>query len=154
MHSMRIGIDVGGTNTDAVVMDGARVVGWTKTPTTPDVSRGIISALTDLLRQTQVPKREISAVMIGTTHFTNAVVERRRLLEVAAVRLALPATEALPPMVDWPRDLAEVLGGHIYLVHGGHEFDGREIAPLDPDEIRRAAADIRDKGLRSIAVSS
>jgi len=151
---MRIGIDVGGTNTDAVVMDGSQVIGWTKTPTTPDVSSGIITALTDLLDRTAVAKQDISAVMIGTTHFTNAVVERRRLLEVAAVRLALPATETLPPMVDWPQDLAEVLGQHIYLVHGGHEFDGREIAPLDPDEIRRVAADIRAKGLRSAAISS
>ena len=152
--SMRIGIDVGGTNTDAVVMDGAKVVGWFKTPTTPDASHGIITALTKLLEQTQVPKQKISAVMIGTTHFTNAVVERRRLLEVAAIRLALPATETLPPMVDWPQDLSSVLGNHIYLVHGGHEFDGREIAPLDPQEIRDVAADIRAKGIRSAAISS
>ena len=151
---MRIGIDVGGTNTDAVVMDGAKVVGWFKTPTTPDASHGIITALTKLLEQTQVPKQKISAVMIGTTHFTNAVVERRRLLEVAAIRLALPATETLPPMVDWPQDLSRVLGNHIYLVHGGHEFDGREIAPLDPQEIRDVAADIRAKGIRSAAISS
>jgi len=36
---MRIGVDVGGTNTDAVLMDGTKVVGWFKTPTTPDVSK-------------------------------------------------------------------------------------------------------------------
>ena len=53
---MRIGVDVGGTNTDAVVMDGAEVVGWTKTPTTPDVSHGIITALERLLDQTRAPK--------------------------------------------------------------------------------------------------
>ena len=37
---MRIGVDVGGTNTDAVLMDGARVLASTKTPTTANVSRG------------------------------------------------------------------------------------------------------------------
>ena len=151
---MRIGVDVGGTNTDAVLMDGVEVVGWTKTPTTPDVGQGIITALRQLLDQTQVPKAQINAVMIGTTHFTNAVIERRRLLEVAAIRLGLPATEALPPLVDWPKDLAEVLGNHVYLVHGGHEFDGREIAALDESELRQVAADVRAKGLRSIAISS
>lgn len=151
---MRIGVDVGGTNTDAVLMDGIDVVGWTKTPTTPDVGRGIITALQQLLDQTQAAHSQINAVMIGTTHFTNAVVERRRLLEVAAIRLGLPATEALPPFVDWPKDLAEVLGNHVYLVHGGHEFDGREIAPLDESELRQVAADVRAKGLRSIAISS
>jgi N-methylhydantoinase A/oxoprolinase/acetone carboxylase beta subunit len=151
---MRIGVDVGGTNTDAVLMHGSDVVAWTKTPTTPDVGRGIITALQHLLDQTQAPKSQINAVMIGTTHFTNAVVERRRLLEVAAIRLALPATEALPPFVDWPKDLADVLGNHVYLVHGGHEFDGREIAPLNEPELREVAADVRAKGLRSIAISS
>ena len=151
---MRIGIDVGGTNTDAVLMDGTEVVGWTKTPTTPDVGRGIVTALEDLLAQTSVPKSAINGVMIGTTHFTNAVVERSRLLQVAAVRLGLPATEALPPMVDWPPDLADVLGRHIYLVHGGYEFDGREIAALDEAELHRVAADVRAKGLRSVAIAS
>ena len=42
---MRIGIDVGGTNTDAVVMDGVNVVTTTKTPTTENVTDGIVSAL-------------------------------------------------------------------------------------------------------------
>ena len=42
---MRIGVDVGGTNTDAVLMDGAAVVSATKTPTTANVSAGIAKAL-------------------------------------------------------------------------------------------------------------
>jgi N-methylhydantoinase A/oxoprolinase/acetone carboxylase beta subunit len=151
---MRIGIDVGGTNTDAVLMDGTRVVSWYKTPTTPDVSNGIISALEHLLRESKVPNDRILGVMIGTTHFTNAVVERKRLIPVAAVRLGLPATESLPPMVDWPPDLRDTLGNHTYLVHGGHEFDGREIAPLGEKELSDVAADIRRKGLRSVAISS
>ncbi|TME35248.1 MAG: hydantoinase/oxoprolinase family protein [Chloroflexi bacterium] len=151
---MRIGVDVGGTNTDAVLMDGMRVVSWYKTPTTPDVSSGIISALEHLLQESQVPNDRILGVMIGTTHFTNAVVERKRLIPVAAVRLGLPATESLPPMVDWPADLRDTLGNHTYLVHGGHEFDGREIAPLGEKELIDVAADIRSKGLRSVAISS
>ena len=151
---MRIGVDVGGTNTDAVLMDGMRVVSWYKTPTTPDVSSGIISALEHLLQESQVPNDRILGVIIGTTHFTNAVVERKRLIPVAAVRLGLPATESLPPMVDWPADLRDTLGNHSYLVHGGHEFDGREIAPLGEKELIDVAADIRSKGLRSVAISS
>jgi N-methylhydantoinase A/oxoprolinase/acetone carboxylase beta subunit len=151
---MRIGIDVGGTNTDAVLMDGTDVIGWHKTPTTPDVSNGIISALEHLLKESKVPNERILAVMIGTTHFTNAVVERKRLIPVAAVRLALPATESLPPMVDWPPDLRDTLGNHTYLVHGGHEFDGREIAPLGEQELTSVAADIHRKGLRSVAITS
>ena len=51
---MRIGIDVGGTNTDAVLMNGLEVLGWRKTPTTPDVGSGIIKVLRDLLAETKV----------------------------------------------------------------------------------------------------
>ena len=57
-------------------------------------------------------------------------------------------------MVDWPHDLAETLGRHTYLVHGGHEFDGREISPLDPDELKRVAADLNAKGIKAVAVAS
>ncbi len=152
--SLRIGIDVGGTNTDAVLMDGLTVVSKIKTPTTHDVTTGITTALRHVLETSGTPTADISGVMIGTTHFTNAVVERKRLEPTAAIRLGLPATLALPPMVDWPDDLAETLGRHTYLVHGGHEFDGREIAPLDPDEIRTAAEQIRDNDITAIAVSS
>ena len=101
--SKRIGIDVGGTNTDAVLMDGLEVMAWHKTPTTPDVGGGIVAALRSVMAQSGVDAADVRSVMIGTTHFTNAVVERKRLLLVAAVRLGLPATKALPPMIDWPR---------------------------------------------------
>ncbi|MGH2616405.1 MAG: hydantoinase/oxoprolinase N-terminal domain-containing protein, partial [Thermomicrobiales bacterium] len=151
---MRIGIDVGGTNTDAVLMDGLTVVSKIKTPTTADVTSGITTALRHVLETSGTATGDISGVMIGTTHFTNAVVERKRLEPTAAVRLGLPATLALPPMVDWPDDLAAVLGRHVYLCHGGHEFDGREISPLDPNEIRGVAREIADKGITAIAVSS
>jgi N-methylhydantoinase A/oxoprolinase/acetone carboxylase beta subunit len=151
---MRIGVDVGGTNTDAVLMDGTRVAAWYKTPTTPDVSSGIVSALDQVLASGGCAPDEVTAVMIGTTHFTNAVVERRRLLDTAAIRLALPANTALPPMVDWPADLRDAVGNHTYLVHGGNEFNGRVVSPLDEGEIREVAADIRKKGIRSAALTS
>lgn len=152
--SLRIGIDVGGTNTDAVLMDDLRVVAKIKTPTTEDVTSGITTALRHVLEVSATATSAIAAVMIGTTHFTNAVVERRRLMPTACVRLGLPATAALPPMVDWPDELRQSIGGHGYLCHGGHEFDGREISPLDPDEIKRAAHDFAAKGIRAVAVSA
>lgn len=151
---MRIGIDVGGTNTDAVLMEKRRVLAEVKTPTTPDVTSGITAALEGLVAGTGLDPGDVLAVMIGTTHFTNAVVEAKRLMPTAAVRLGLPATRALPPMVDWPDRLREAIGGHAYLCHGGHEFDGRQISPLDYEELHEVARDIDTKGIRSIAVSS
>lgn len=151
---MRIGIDVGGTNTDAVLMGQAGVLGKIKTPTTADVTGGIVTALAALLDQTRITPPEVRAVMIGTTHFTNAVVERRRLQPVAAVRLGLPATECLPPMVDWPTDLADVVGRRHYLVHGGNEFDGRVLSDLDEAELARVADDMRASGITAAAITS
>jgi len=135
-------------------MDGTRVLAAVKTATTPDVTSGIVTALRSLVRDSGKAQLDVQAVMIGTTHFTNAVVEAKHLIPTAAVRLGLPATAALPPLVDWPERLKQALGNHVYLCHGGHEFDGRAISPLDPDELRAVAADIGEKGLRSIAISS
>ena len=42
---MRIGIDVGGTNTDAVLLEGAKLVAQAKRPTTADVTSGIFDSL-------------------------------------------------------------------------------------------------------------
>ena len=151
---MRIGIDVGGTNTDAVVMDGVNVVTTTKTPTTENVTDGIVSALRGVVENSNLDVGSIDGVMIGTTHFTNAMVERRRLEPTACIRLGLPATVCLPPLVDWPDDLAAVLGNPTYLAHGGHEFDGREISAFDSDEVRNIAKDIKSKGINAIAISS
>ncbi|MFI6097783.1 hydantoinase/oxoprolinase N-terminal domain-containing protein [Lentzea sp. NPDC051213] len=149
---MHIGIDVGGTNTDAVLVEGRRVLAECKTTTTVDVTTGIINAISGI-RHAFDPAA-VHAVMIGTTQFVNAVVEGRGLAQTAAVRLGLPATKALPPFVDWPQRLREVIGGHAYLCHGGHEYDGRVISPLNVDELRAVAVDIAAKGVRSVAISS
>jgi N-methylhydantoinase A/oxoprolinase/acetone carboxylase beta subunit len=151
---MHIGIDVGGTNTDAVLVEGRRVLAECKTTTTADVTTGIIQAVGGLRRTADFAPAAINAVMIGTTHFVNALVEGRGLAQTAAVRLGLPATRALPPFVDWPQRLRQVIGGHSYLCHGGHEYDGRVISPLDEDELRGVAVDIAAKGVRSVAISS
>src|SRR5437667_6055650 len=102
----RIGIDVGGTNTDAVLLEDGRVVHAVKTPTTADVTAGILTALAELARYPEVGRGAIDGVVIGTTHFVNAVVQRRDLSRIAAVRIGLPASASLPPFCDWPEDLA------------------------------------------------
>ncbi len=152
--TLRIGVDVGGTNTDAVAMSGSEVAGWSKAVTTPEVTDGIVTAVRAVLDDCGASPDAIGAVMIGTTHFTNALVEGRRLVPTAVVRLGLPATRGLPPFIDWPERLRAVLGDHVYLCHGGHEFDGRLISPIDHDELRAAAHDIVSKGVGSVAVAS
>ena len=151
---IRIGIDVGGTNTDAVVMDGDSVLAGVKAATTEDVMTGVINALNMVLEASAMKPENVDVVMIGTTHFTNAVVQRRDLAQTAAVRLGLPATASLPPMVDWPEDLRATIGNHAWLAHGGNEFDGRVISPLDEGELLGIAAEIKARGINSIAITS
>src|SRR6476661_1586273 len=133
----RIGIDVGGTNTDAVLIEDGRVVHAVKTPTTEDVARCAIDG-----------------VVIGTTHFVNAVIQRRGLTRVAAIRIGLPASASLPPFCDWPPDLATLVEGAVFMLEGGHDYDGRPIMPLDETGMRAAARQIRDSGLRAVAIAA
>lgn len=101
----RIGVDVGGTNTDAVIVDTTAadrakcVIAAHKTPTTsPNVTTGIENAVRNVLEQSQVPVERVSSVAIGTTHFINAVIEhdRRHLSKVAVIRLSKSFTKEIP----------------------------------------------------------
>lgn len=150
---MRIGVDVGGTNTDAVLLDGDKVLSWCKKSTTPDVESGIVAALAHVLDEAGVAPAKIQCVMIGTTHFTNAFVERRHLLPVGVIRIALPAARALPPLMDWPADIAEAVGEHVHLVRGGYQYDGRINAELDEEGVRMAARALSAQGLRTVAIT-
>lgn len=152
--ALHIGIDVGGTNTDAVALRGAMVLGAVKTPTTPDVTSGIYTVLERLLALPDVDHHDVAAVMIGTTHFTNAIVEAKNLQPTAVVRLCGPATRALPPTTDWPPALAAIVGDAIYLCEGGNEYDGRPIAPVDTSELEAVAEDIARRGIGTVAIAS
>ena len=148
----RIGVDVGGTNTDAVLMQGDELLAQAKVPTTPDVTSGIEASIRAVMSNVNddVPP---SAVMLGTTHFTNALLERRGLAKTSVLRLCLPATTLLPPLCDWPGPLKQAIDGGSHMVHGGHEFDGREISPVDEEEVRKAVLQMRDDGVQAVAVS-
>ncbi|CAN5616332.1 hydantoinase/oxoprolinase family protein [soil metagenome] len=144
--SLRLGIDVGGTNTDAVVLDErSRLLGSFKAPTTPDVTGGIRAALTGLVQlHPELHLDRISHAMLGTTHCTNAILERRNLNRVGLIRIGAPAALAILPYAGWPGDLRDAIGGHYAVVEGGHEYDGREILPLDRIAIREGAEPFRD----------
>lgn len=151
--SLRIGIDVGGTHTDAVILDREnRLVGAYKTPTTTDVTTGIINALNGVLKSSRVDPSEIRAAMLGTTHCTNAIVERKNLCKVGILRLGRPATLAIKPLTAFPDDLKEALGNIWYIAHGGHEYDGKELSRLIEKEIRDYARDMKKKGVEAVAI--
>lgn len=150
----RLGIDVGGTNTDAVIIDSeSNLIAKVKTPTTADVTGGIFKAIHLVIEKAGVDRSKIRFAMLGTTHCTNAIVERKKLCRVGVLRLGRPATESIEPMMDWPMDLAEVIGRNCFILKGGYEFDGREIGSIDEEEIRQVLRKIKGK-VDSIAINT
>ena len=152
--SYKLGIDVGGTNTDAVLIDDQnRILSQIKTPTTEDVMTGINKAVVSVLDQVTIKRDEIGHAMLGTTHSTNAIVTRKHLLKTGVIRIGKPATMCIEPMTDWPRELLEAASCGTYMITGGHEFDGREIFPLDEEEVRQACADMKGR-VEAVAITS
>jgi len=151
---LRLGIDVGGTNTDAVVLDEhATLPARFKSPTTPDVTSGIRSTLHGLVAAH--PGLDLAAIryaMLGTTHCTNAILERRNLNRVGLVRVGAPSSLAIKPFVEWPEDLLAAIDGRAVIVEGGYEYDGRETRPLDVAAVRAAAESFAGQ-VDSVAVS-
>lgn len=151
---MRIGIDVGGTHTDAVILREDEVVAATKALTSADVISGVTAALDEVLKQSGAPQSAIETVMIGTTQFTNAIIERRELSKIAVIRIGLPSGRGMPPMVDWPADMVDAIGAQIYMLHGGYLYNGWPIADMREDEVNAAVRDIAAKGIKNIAIAS
>ena len=151
---MRIGIDVGGTHTDAVLLDDDAVIAWTKALTSADVLTGIMDALEAILSEHAGGEDSIEAVMLGTTQFTNAVIERRELSEVAAIRIGKPSGLGLPPMIGWPDDISRCLGDNVYMIHGGYLYDGWLLADLDDREINTVIDDLVRRKVEAVSISS
>jgi N-methylhydantoinase A/oxoprolinase/acetone carboxylase beta subunit len=151
MTRLRLGIDVGGTNTDGVIVDDAGgVVISAKTATTPEPLDGIRTVMAKVIAG--IDKSSITQAMLGTTHPANAIIQRKALDRVGILRLAAPSSYSVRPGAAWPADLHTMVIGPTAIVHGGFEYDGREISPLDTDAIRRFAAECRGK-VQAIAVS-
>ncbi|KAJ3536034.1 hypothetical protein NM208_g6890 [Fusarium decemcellulare] len=158
-----IGVDVGGTNTDAVAIDLSlsqnepiqSILSSTKTPTTLDTGHGINEALKKIIKGLpQAARDDIIAVNIGTTHFINAVIEKdsRKLAKLALLRLSGPYGAEVPPFAGLPDELRQIVEGFSVSLPGGLEIDGRVITPLDEDVVRSTAETIRATGITDIAI--
>lgn len=141
LSDLHLGIDVGGTNTDAVIIDqGGTSLVSAKVPTRTDIGQGIEDAVDAVLRSTEVDPKRLRRVMVGTTQATNAIIERRALRKVAVIRLGGPFTTAVPPLSTWPADLRIAVSVGETIIGGGCDYDGEELSPLDRDSIARFAA--------------
>lgn len=119
MTAYNLGIDTGGTYTDAVLIDtlSGRVVAWSKERTTPhDLGIGVGRALAGLFRH-EVKPEDVLRMAVSTTLATNAVVEGRGA-RVGLFVLGNVRQFKLPVVAS------------IFL-KGGHTFTGEEDKPLD-----------------------
>jgi N-methylhydantoinase A len=161
---MRIGIDVGGTFTDVVLVDerlGA--FHYTKTPTTHhDLAEGVLKGLKEILELTETSMGDVDYLIHGTTIGTNAIVEgkgaRVGLITTAGFedvleirRVARPKEAAFDFGADNPPPLVPR-----YLRRGVVErlnSKGEVVTPLDEASVRRVVAYFKEQSVEAIVVS-
>ncbi|ORY06158.1 hypothetical protein BCR34DRAFT_490386 [Clohesyomyces aquaticus] len=152
--SCAIGIDVGGTNTDAVILGGDRVRAWHKTPTTADIQTGVEHAIYEVIKKAAVPPTSVRSLKIGTTQFINAVLEEdaSKLDKVAVIRLCGPYSRGSPPFADFPPRLRRLVEGHFAYVDGGYQVHGQAICELDRAQLDEQISIFKSKRIRAIIV--
>src|SRR6476646_10560662 len=145
---MLLGVDVGGTFTDAALLDGARLL-TAKVPTTPrDQSEGVIAAVRAALAEADASAGDVERFVHGMTVATNALLEGR------TARTALLATEGFTDIVELRRqnrsELYRLCAAHPHplvpreLRIGVPERTGPDgvVRALDEDEMRERIAQL------------
>lgn len=156
----RVGIDIGGTFTDLLLVgaDGRAIIGKTLT-TSSDPSLAVEAELRQALRASGARSDGRGTLVHGTTLVTNAIIERKgpltALLTTAGFRDALEiGREHRFDLYDLNLEFPKPLVPR-YLRFDVPErmtADGEVLQPLDEDDLRRLVTELRDKGIRAIAV--
>lgn len=153
MNSYIIGIDIGGTNTDAVLVDrNQKLIGAVKTSTTSDISIGFIKAIQQLLKETKVNKSDVALISLGTTHAVNAILQCCNLYKVGVLRIAGQNPKAIPSCFGWPMALKAALYAGTETIHGGFDCQGNPITSFKEKEALEAIERLLEKGAESLAV--
>jgi N-methylhydantoinase A len=160
----RLGVDVGGTFTDLLLLDDSSGGFWRhKTPSTPhDSSEGILAGVEAVCAKAGVKPRDIEVFLHGTTVATNAVLEgkgaRVGLITTEGYRQIMQIARSFVPgglagWIVWPKpepmarleDTVEILGRM--------DAQGREVRPVDRDDIRRQLEKLKARGVEALTVS-
>ncbi len=160
----RLGIDVGGTFTDLLLLDvRSGKTFLVKTPSTPqDPSRGIMEGIERICRVAGCSPGEITHILHGTTVATNAVLEgkgaRVGLLTTEGYRYILHLARSWTPgpLFGWiimkkPEPLAAIEDTRE--VEERLSATGEIVRPLNEEKVRRDIIDLRDRGIESLTVS-
>lgn len=138
---MLIGIDVGGTTTDAVLIRNGEVYSTAKVPTeTGNLLKSLLSALDEVSRG--VPPEQFERVVFSTTVITNLIAEGKT---DRVALLLVPGPGVNPANYSFPDS---------FYLRGAMDYRGREIQPLDETEVREKVNLIREQGFSRAAVVS
>ncbi len=140
-QGLGLGIDTGGTYTDAVIYDFAagHILAKAKAPTRHhDLPRSIVDVL-DALPADHL--RQVRRVGLSTTLATNASVEGKG----RPVALLLMSPFAIDP--------AELPFRFVHPLRGALSIQGEEIAPIDLEQVRQTAVEAQRQGCQAFAVS-
>ena len=142
---MLLGIDVGGTHTDAVIIDQSGVVASAKVETCPE---NLIVSIDAVLEKIFADGRDCAAIRrvnLSTTLTTNAIIEEK-LEEVGILATAGPGL--MPATFNYD------LGKHFHLLQGVIDHRGSRQQSLDQDSIRKIIDELKNKGVKVFAVTS
>lgn len=132
---MILGIDVGGTHTDAVLIDGSRILRKIKVLTdTTNTINSLLDATDSILNQIDSPR--LKRIVLSTTISTNAIVQHR----TAPVGMIVACGPGLPPSL-LPQ------AGEMRFVSGYMNHRGLEVTPIDEEQLKRYSREFRDTGI-------
>ncbi len=136
---MILGLDVGGTQTDTVLIDGDRILAATKIPTGEDLLLTLRTALDGIL--SGVEPEQIERMAFSTTLATNAIVEDR----LGRTGMIISAGPGIDPACF-------SVGPSFHVVEGCLDHQGFEAVPLDKSSVMEAAEKIQEEGINTIGV--
>jgi N-methylhydantoinase A/oxoprolinase/acetone carboxylase beta subunit len=136
---MYIGIDVGGTCTDAVLLDNGLVRATAIVPSSDDIISSLLQALDQIMKG--VPAELIERVVFSTTLITNLIAEKKYD----------PVGLILIPGPGLSHDHYKY-NTATYIIPGAIDYRGREIMPLRYEDIEKAVQDLNNKGYKKVAV--
>lgn len=136
---MYVGVDVGGTFTDAVLLKSGQVLSTAKVPTREDLLDSILEALDIILRD--IDKKDIKRIVFSTTMITNLIAERKY---DSVALLLLPG----PGLMDSYNNL----NTSVNILSGAIDYRGREVVPLNENEVKAALSNINQGGYSKVGI--
>ena len=160
----RLGVDVGGTFTDVLLVDSDSGATWrAKTASTPDdQSTGVLHGIDLVCAKADVDRSRIDSVLHGTTVATNAILEGKGakvgLVTTLGFRQVLQIARSFVPgglagWIIWPKPEPLAALENTVEVPGRMASDGTEVVALDEAATRAALASLRDNGIEALAIS-